>query len=104
MRIPRVLINAAVGVAGIATYLMFAMPVDAARRKYCMTDHFHYGSSSGRASKKAAQAAATAAWADFTVFEYGSAWGSFKRARSKGISCERTNDGWGCRVEAVPCR
>jgi hypothetical protein len=69
-----------------------------------MADHFHYGSSTGRRSKKAATAAAINSWSEFTAFEYGSAWGSFKRARSKSIRCSKSPEGWGCNVEAVPCR
>ena len=33
--------------------------------KVCMVDHFHNGASSGKASRKAAEAEAIAAWAEF---------------------------------------
>lgn len=95
-----------VGLVTAATIVALAVPSDAARRKgrYCKTDHFHYGSSSGERSKKVARRQAIASWAGFTAWEYGNAWANFRRARSKGIRCEQTAQGWGCSVEAVPCR
>lgn len=79
-------------------------PADAKRRTACMADHFHYGSSSGLANKRTARREAIASWQGFTAFEYGNAWASFKRSRSKGIRCREDETGWGCKVEAVPCR
>ena len=94
------------GFMAATTVLVLVMPADAARRrgKVCMTDHFHYGSSSGVRNKKIARAEAIASWAGFTAFEYGNAWARFKRARSKSVRCVRADSGWGCNVEAVPCR
>ncbi len=91
---------------GFSVVLVLTLPADAARRKgkVCMTDHFHYGSSSGHRSKKIARAEAIASWAGFTAFEYGNAWASFRLARSKGERCAREEGGWRCNVEAVPCR
>ena len=71
--------------------------------KICMADHFHSGSSAGRNSRKEAEAAAISDWAGFTAWEYGAAWGSFAMAESKTISCAPSS-GWGCTVEARPCR
>lgn len=94
-----------VGLSGIfLVTTIFATPADAARRRVCMTDHFHYGSSSGQRSKKIARTEAIANWAGFTAFEYGDAWANFRLARSKGITCRQQEGGWGCNVEAVPCR
>ena len=101
-----ILKSAGAGLVGAATIITLAMPADAARRKgrVCMTDHFHYGASSGRRSKKIARREAIASWAGFTAFEYGNAWASFRRARSKAVRCAESVEGWGCNVEAVPCR
>lgn len=90
------------GLLGLAAVMATASPADAAR--VCMTDHFHYGSSSGHRNEKIARAEAIASWAGFTAFEYGNAWASYRLARSKGMRCSRSESGWGCNVEAVPCR
>ena len=79
-------------------------PADAARRTACMTDHFHYGSSTGRRTKKVAEREAIQSWADFTAFEYGAAWASFRKARSTAVRCSQDPSGWSCSVEGVPCR
>ena len=96
------------GLISVATVLALTMPADAAKRKrggkVCMTDHFHYGSSSGERNKKLARREAISSWAGFTAFEYGNAWASFRLARSKSVRCSRSDSGWGCNVEAVPCR
>lgn len=84
--------------------LLMTGPAEAVKRKACMADHFHYGSSSGQPNKKAAEREAIASWEGFTAFEYGNAWASFKRARSKNVSCSQADGGWGCNVEGVPCR
>ncbi|MFA5957860.1 hypothetical protein [Hyphomicrobium sp.] len=76
------------------------------RGKTCFVDHYHYGSSSGLSSKKAAMAAGIKSWADFTDFEYGSDWAHWGRASSKSAKC--TEDGpkgtWSCDLSARPCR
>lgn len=73
-------------------------------RRVCFVDHFHYGSSSGQASKKAAMAAAVRSWIQFTDFEYGSRWASWKRASGKTASCTGASGSWGCDLSARPCR
>jgi len=94
-----------IGVAALSGYVSMTMPAEAIRRRACMADHFHYGTSSGHRKKRAARAEAIASWRGFTSFEYGSAWDSFRRARSKSIKCSRDDRGlWGCNVEGVPCR
>ncbi len=71
--------------------------------KICMADHYHYGSSSGHVSRKAAEAAAIQTYESFTAWEYGANWGRFALAESKSISCQNAG-GWGCTLEGRPCR
>ena len=104
---PRFLVSRVLaGIVGVAMVLVLTVPADAARRKgrVCMADHFHYGSSSGHRNKKIARTEAIASWAGFTAFEYGNAWASFRNARSKSVKCQRSESGWACNIEAVPCR
>lgn len=70
----------------------------------CFLDHFHYGSSSGQASERAAKSVAVTSWAGFVDLEYGSDWARFSRAHSKSVKCEHSGSSWGCMVEARPCR
>ncbi|MBS0235583.1 MAG: hypothetical protein JSR99_19110 [Proteobacteria bacterium] len=74
--------------------------------RVCFVDHYHYGSSSGQSTKKAALAAAIKSWADFTDFEYGSDWAHWGLASSKSVKCSQ--DGihgpWGCDINSRPCR
>lgn len=72
--------------------------------RICFTDHFHYGSSSGEASRAAAERSAIASWAGFTALEYGNNWGSWRIAASKKMSCSQSGAGWGCNAEARPCK
>ncbi|MDX2156126.1 MAG: hypothetical protein SFW09_06415 [Hyphomicrobiaceae bacterium] len=72
--------------------------------KVCFVDHFHSGSSAGHRSKKEAEIAAIRSWQDFTGWEYGSAWGNFRMAESRGIKCDGGGSSWGCNVQARPCR
>lgn len=72
--------------------------------KICLADHFHYGSSYGLPSKKAAEVAAINDWAGFTAFEYGTSWGHFRKAASKKVNCTQSASGWGCSLEARPCK
>lgn len=74
------------------------------RGRLCMVDHFHYGSSAGQPSKKAAVSEAVSSWQSFTDLEYGSDWARFRRAASKEIKCKVSGSGWGCEVSARPCR
>jgi hypothetical protein len=84
------------GLAGIHTWVRVG-------RKICMADHFHNGSGKG-ASRKQAEVAAISDWASFTSFEYGSSWGHFLLAESKGVACSKTGSEWNCDLEARPCR
>jgi len=70
----------------------------------CYSDHFHYGSSSGEPTKRQAEMAAISAWSAFVDLEYGSAWASYRKAGSKKMTCSQSGGGWGCSVEARPCR
>ncbi len=72
--------------------------------RLCMTDHWHYGSSSTEPSKAAAQRAAIASWQDFTDLEYGNAWARFSRAASRKMGCSRSSAGWSCDAEGRPCK
>jgi len=70
----------------------------------CYAEHTHYGTSAGHRDKKAAMAEAAKSWASFTAFEYGTDWANFNKATAKKFSCNQTSGGWGCEVEARPCR
>ncbi|MEZ5924121.1 MAG: hypothetical protein R3D57_07025 [Hyphomicrobiaceae bacterium] len=71
----------------------------------CFSDHYHFGSSKGMSSKKAAEADAAASWSNFVDFEYGSAYASWKAAAGKTVDCAKEGSGtWGCTVSARPCR
>jgi hypothetical protein len=72
--------------------------------KVCMVDHFHNGASSGKASRKAAEAEAIASWAGFTAWEYGDNWGSWRLSESKRMNCGQTGGAWACTIESRPCR
>lgn len=72
--------------------------------RLCFSDHWHYGSSAGQKSVKAAQAAAVRSWADFVVFEYDPTWANFNKASNKDVKCSQGSTGWGCDVSARPCR
>lgn len=71
--------------------------------RLCMSDHWHSGSGSGR-TKAAAQRAAIHSWANFTAFEYGSAWARYSRAASKSVRYTKESNGWGASVDARPCK
>lgn len=76
-------------------------------RKTCIKDHWHYGNSSPRATKKEAEAEAIKGWEDFTGWDYGTDWMSYKLAESRASKCERvgTSGGaWTCQVEARACK
>jgi len=72
------------------------------RGKICMVDHYHSGAGTGR-TKRAARRAAIGDWQGFTAWEYGTDWGSFRSAASKGIAYEKVANGWSANVEARPC-
>lgn len=71
--------------------------------RLCMSDHYHQGSGAGR-TKEGARAAAIRSWADFTNFEYGSAWARFSVARSATTRYSKAEKGWSADVDARPCR
>ena len=71
--------------------------------RLCMADHYHSGSGTGH-TKAAAQAAAARSWADFTNFEYGSAWARWSRAGGKSVRYTKEAAGWSADVDARPCR
>ena len=72
--------------------------------RICFTDHFHYGSSSGEASRAAAERSAISSWAGFTALEYGNNWGSWRIAANRKMACSQSGAGWGCEAEARPCK
>jgi len=76
------------------------------RGRICFVDHYHYGSSAGQPSKRAAIVMAVKSWAGFTDFEYGSLWAHWGRAASKKVKCGQTGIGgpWSCDISARPCR
>ena len=85
------------GIAGIHAWVKVG-------RKTCMVDHFHDGSGTGP-TRIMAERAAIRAWAEFTAWEYGSAWGRYAMAASKKATCSREGgSSWRCAVEARPCR
>lgn len=71
--------------------------------KICLTDHYHQGTGAGR-TKRTARAAAITSWQEFTAFEYGLDWAYFRNAKSRGVSYDRTSNGWEAIVEGRPCR
>lgn len=73
-------------------------------RLTCYAEHTHYGSSVGHRDKKSATAAAIKDWAEFTAWEYGTVWANFNKATAKKIACAQSPSGWGCDIEARPCR
>lgn len=73
-------------------------------RKLCQDGHFHAGTSAGVASKKAAMAEAIGSWRGFTALEYGTDWASYINAASKSVNCSKGPSGWGCDIEARPCK
>lgn len=72
--------------------------------RVCLSDHFHYGSSSNQPTRKQAEAEAISSWASFTDFEYGRSWADFRIAASRGMNCQQTGSGWSCNLEARPCK
>jgi hypothetical protein len=74
--------------------------------KACMVGHFHHGrSSSPVANRGLALKTAINQWVEFTVLEYGSDWGHFKRGANRSVDCEKVSSNkWACKVKARPCR
>ena len=69
----------------------------------CLLDHYHDGSGSGP-TRASAMRAAIGAWSDFTAFEYGSRWGSYRAAVSKRMGCSGGPGNYSCSTSARPCR
>ncbi len=86
---------------GVATSLHASMRVG---KKICLVDHSHAGSSSGLATEKAAKAAAIDSWASFTAWEYGTDWANFRKAIRVSMRCNQASGGWGCDLDANPCK
>ena len=72
--------------------------------RWCIQGHFHSGSSSGQPSRAAAEKSAISNWAGFTAWEYGNHWASWRIAGSRAMNCSQAGGGWGCEIEARPCR
>lgn len=72
--------------------------------RWCMSDHTHTSSSSGGATRAAAEREAISNWAGFTGWEYGSHWASWRIAGSRTMNCSQSGGAWSCQVEARPCR
>lgn len=75
-------------------------------RRLCMRDHFHDGNGTGK-TRKIAEDAAKRSWMEFTVFEYGRDWGSYKRSASKTMDCRQSTvsaKSWTCSTSARPCK
>jgi len=72
--------------------------------KICMATHFHDGESGPQPSRKIAEMRAIQSWQGFTAWEYGGAWGSFRMAESRQVSCTGGGNSWSCSVTGRPCR
>ena len=73
-------------------------------KRLCFSGHSHSGSSTGEATKKAAEIAAVQSWAGFTAWEYGTDWAQWTKASGKQVSCTQAGSSWGCYAEARPCK
>ena len=75
------------------------------RGTMCMATHFHDGSGNG-GTRKEAENAAVRAWREFTSFEYGSDWDSYKRSASRTMDCFEMvgTKKWSCNTSARPCK
>lgn len=72
--------------------------------KRCFSDHSHGGSSSGHKTRAAAVQAAVSSWYVYTVNEYGTDWSNINKAHRRSLSCQPRSDGWGCELNAYPCK
>ena len=73
-------------------------------KRLCLDGHFHSGDSSGMPSRKAAEIEAIKSWAGFTAWEYGTDWAQWTRAANRSLDCSQGSSGWGCKIEARPCK
>ena len=71
--------------------------------KTCFLEHSHAGDGEGR-TKRAAKKAAIRVWREFTAWEYGTDWASYRRASRKLVTYTKSANGWSARIEAWPCR
>lgn len=71
--------------------------------KTCIASHWHHGEGTGT-TRKEAEAKAIKMWVDFTGWDYGTDWMSYRRAESKASNCERSGAGWKCAVDARACK
>ena len=74
------------------------------RGKLCMANHYHTGLGEGQINKRQAIKVAIQKWEEFTSWEYGSDWGKFRNARSKGQRCTQSGKTWACSIRARPCK
>lgn len=74
------------------------------KRRLCQVDHFHFGSSAGHPNQKIAMAHAIDSWQSFTALEYGTDWANFRKAGSSTAKCTLSSGGWGCEIQARPCK
>ena len=72
--------------------------------RVCMSEHTHVGSSTGQASRKAAEVVAQREWSSFTGWEYGGQWGNPSIAGSRTFRCSGGGNSYSCEFEARPCR
>ena len=72
------------------------------RNKICFEEHSHAGDGEGR-TKRAAKKAAIRVWREFTAWEYGTDWASYRRASRKLVTYTKSANGWSARIEAWPC-
>ena len=84
------------GLAGMHTWVRVG-------GRTCLLDHYHDGSGYGP-TRAAAMRAAIHAWSDFTAFEYGGRWGSYRAALSKRMGCSGGPGNYSCSTSARPCR
>ena len=74
------------------------------KNKLCMIDHTHTGASQNHRTKRKALRAAIRDWQSFTAWEYGKAWGNYRRAMNRQEQCFKLDRTWSCNVGANPCR
>lgn len=72
--------------------------------KRCFSDHAHGGSSSGHKTRAAAVQAAVGSWYGYTAGEYGSDWANINKANRRTLNCQPSGSGWGCELNAYPCK
>jgi hypothetical protein len=73
--------------------------------RVCFADHWHYGNSSGLATKRQAEIEAIKSWSGFVAFEYGDDWANFAKSGSKSMKCSAPYHGaWSCDLSARPCK